>query len=72
LRRNIGRRGRCSGEYNAARAERKTALRHQQKPKAFKLTDTLKSEARDWLMMEKLSPELIAYKWKKRHCRSQS
>jgi IS30 family transposase len=66
LSRNIGSRGRCAGVYNAARAERKTANRHKAKIKSFKLTDELKSAARDWLITEKLSPELISYKWKEK------
>ena len=64
--RNIGSRGRCAGVYKAGRAERKTAKRHEQKTKSIKLTDELKSNARDWLIREKLSPELISYKWKEK------
>jgi IS30 family transposase len=48
LSRNIGSRGRCAGVYNAARANRKTANRHKSKIKSFKLTDKLKSAAREW------------------------
>ncbi|PCJ82016.1 MAG: hypothetical protein COA49_03375 [Bacteroidetes bacterium] len=40
-------------------------MRQVNKPKLFRLTDSLKRDARLWLRKEKLSPELIAARWRK-------
>ncbi|MDZ7692106.1 MAG: IS30 family transposase [Balneolaceae bacterium] len=37
--------------------------RHRDKPKHRRFTDALKAQARQWLTVEKLSPELISGRW---------
>ena len=63
LKRNIAPRGRGAGVYSAINAQRKTKLRHKTKPKPYRFTEALKEQAREWLSIEKLSPELIAGRW---------
>jgi len=60
LSRNIASRGRTSGVYIAANAERKTNLRHRYKAKCIRFTDELKEEACKRLLIDKWSPELIS------------
>src|SRR5690606_5268130 len=60
LRRNIARGGRTRGTYVAGNAQRKTDLRHRQKPKRHVFTDQMKRQAHSWLRFEKWSPELIS------------
>lgn len=64
LQRNIGKRGLHAGSYIPDLAQEKTTLRHKQKNKAVKFTDSLKNQAANWLKNEQLSPELIAVEWK--------
>lgn len=63
LKRNIAQRGRGAGVYSAINAQRKTKLRHKTKPKPYRFNEDLKGQAREWLTVEKLSPELIAGRW---------
>ncbi|RZS94579.1 IS30 family transposase [Cecembia calidifontis] len=65
LQRNTGKRGRYSGEYKAAVAQNRTDERHRLKRKRIKFTESLKEEARKFLVVDKLSPELISVTWKK-------
>jgi len=60
LTRNIAKRGKTSGEYVAANAQRKTDQRHQLKPKKMKFSFEMKDQAVKWLSVEKWSPELIS------------
>jgi IS30 family transposase len=62
LARNTALRGRTAGEYVAGNAQRKTDLRHQQKPKQVLFTVEMKDHAIKQLMIEKWSPELISVK----------
>ncbi|MCA4782502.1 IS30 family transposase, partial [Empedobacter stercoris] len=64
LQRNIGKRGLHAGSYIPDLAQEKTSLRHKQKNKAVKFTESLKNQAANWLKNEQLSPELIAVEWK--------
>jgi IS30 family transposase len=60
LRRNIALRGRTAGDYVASNAQRKTDIRHQQKPKKVLFTIEMKRHAIKQLMIDKWSPELIS------------
>jgi len=60
LSRNIAPRGFGAKQYYAANAQRKTILRHKTKRKHIRFTDQMKQQARDWLHIDKLSPELIS------------
>jgi transposase, IS30 family len=60
LRRNIAQRGRTSGHYLAANAQRRTDERHYFKPKLVKFTPEMKDQAVEWLSIKKWSPELIS------------
>ena len=60
LARNTAKRGKTSGEYVAANAQRKTDQRHQLKPKKVKFSSEMKEQAVKWLSVEKWSPELIS------------
>ena len=64
LKRNTALRGRTAGEYVASNAQRKTNLRHQQKPKQVLFTIDMKQHAVKQLMVDKWSPELISVKGK--------
>jgi len=64
LRRNIALRGRTAGDYVASNAQRKTDIRHQQKPKQVLFTVEMKRHAIKQLMIDKWSPELISVKGK--------
>lgn len=64
LKRNTALRGRTSGEYVASNAQRKTDIRHQQKPKQVLFTVDMKRHAVKQLMVDKWSPELISVKGK--------
>lgn len=64
LSRNIAQRGRTAGEYVADNAQRRTALRHQQKPKQVLFTVPMKNHAIKKLEVDKWSPELISVKGK--------
>jgi IS30 family transposase len=61
LSRNIACRGRTSGVYLATNAQRKTSLRHHQKPKQIKLSFALKQQIAAYLQYDKWSPELISH-----------
>lgn len=58
--RNIAARGRTAGVYTAENAQRKTNLRHKQKPKDVKFTQELKQIVVGYLSYNKWSPELIS------------
>jgi len=64
LSRNIAARGRTSGFYVAANAQRKTSIRHRYKPKQIKLTLELKEQIVSYLRYDKWSPEIISHKLK--------
>ena len=65
LKRSIPKRGRGSGAYSAANAQRKTTIRHKFKPKYNSFTEELKESARQLLTTEKYSPEFISAHWEK-------
>jgi transposase, IS30 family len=60
LARNVPKRGRTAGMYVAENAQRKTAERHQSKPKLVKFNAETKFLVARQLTEEKWSPELIA------------
>lgn len=62
LKRNIPKRGRGAGYYNAELAQRKTDDRHTNKAKRILFDDSLKDFCRHWLINEKYSPEQIRVK----------
>lgn len=59
LRRNTPRGGTGAFEYRAKNAQRRTELRHKEKPKAIKFNSDWRKYARDKLRDEKYSPEFI-------------
>jgi IS30 family transposase len=59
LKRNTGSRGYGATLYRAKNAQRRTALRHKEKPKKKYFTQEMKVLSRGWLMNERLSPEFI-------------
>jgi IS30 family transposase len=65
LRRNVGSRGPGAGIYRSINAQRRTDLRHQEKPKKLIFTQTMK----DWVVYklkeDKWSPELISQQGRK-------
>ena len=65
LKRNIPKRGKGAKNYVALNAQRKTDIRHAEKPKHTTFTHALKQEAKELMLHEKYSPELIAAQWKK-------
>src|SRR5829696_5565737 len=60
LKRNIAKRGRTSGFYQACNAQRKTELRHLTKPKKILFTDSMKKWVVNQLQVDKWSPEFIS------------
>jgi IS30 family transposase len=60
LKRNTPKAGCGGNEYRALNAERRTKLRHQEKPKVIRLTEEVKNISRRWLENEKYSPEIIS------------
>lgn len=64
LKRNTGKRGLHSKSYQAKVAINRTRERHRFKRKKIRFTEQLKEQARAWLEGEKLSPELIAARWR--------
>lgn len=60
LRRNMPKRGQGAGQYIACRAQAKTDHRHKHKEKAIKLTPEIKSQIRELIKEQRLSPELIS------------
>jgi len=60
LARNTAKRGRTAGEYVADNAQRKTELRHHNKPKVVKFSTQMKDHVVNWLSVEKWSPEIIS------------
>jgi IS30 family transposase len=60
LKRNVPKRGIGAGQYRAEQAQRKTILRHRNKPKVIKLDYQVKRYIIERLTQERLSPELIA------------
>ena len=65
LRRNTPRAGLGALRYWADNAQRRTALRHRDKPKHTRFTGQMKQRCRQWLEDEKYSPELISVYGKK-------
>jgi IS30 family transposase len=60
LRRNIPQGGTGSFIYRAANAQRRTHVRHLEKPKQCHFTREMKMQCRGWLIDEKFSPELMS------------
>src|SRR5664279_286968 len=60
LRRNTPMAGVGATQYWATNAQRRTRLRHQEKPKIIKLSQEVKEICRQWLENEKYSPEIIS------------
>lgn len=60
LKRNIAKRGRTAGEYKATNAQRKTDIRHTEKPKQELFTSEMKLTISSYLKNERWSPELIS------------
>jgi IS30 family transposase len=65
LRRNIPQRGIGAKIYDASLANLKAQVRHRDKPKKERFTQSLKLEAKCWMRKKHFSPELIAAQWKK-------
>lgn len=65
LHRNVPQRGLGAHLYVAEKAEAKTQGRHQLKPKRFQFTQSLKQQAKEWMLKKRYSPELVAAQWKK-------
>lgn len=65
LKRNTPQRGSGALVYDALKADKKTRNRHRTKRKRCCFTDDMKSQARNWLTQDKLSPELISARGKK-------
>ncbi len=65
LNRNIAKRGRGDLEYNASNAQRKTTLRHKNKPKKERFTNEMKTLASELMKTLKYSPELVQIAEKK-------
>jgi len=65
FKRNITKRGAGAKVYVASRAQEKTDLRHNEKHKLILFSFDLKKEAREKMMIEKFSPELISAQWRK-------
>ena len=63
LTRNVANEGPESKHYCPEHAQQLTDRRHRNKPKHQRFTDALKAQARQWLVEEKLSPELISGRW---------
>jgi IS30 family transposase len=64
LKRNVGSRGRGAGVYQSTNAQRRTNLRHQEKPKKVIFTKSMKDWIVDRLKEDKWSPELISHQGK--------
>lgn len=60
LKRNTPQAGVGATHYWATNAQRRTSLRHQEKPKIIKLSDEVKEVCRKWLENEKYSPEIMS------------
>jgi len=65
LKRNVGSRGRGAGVYHSSNAQRRTTLRHQEKPKKVIFTKSMKDWIVDRLKEERWSPELISHQGNK-------
>ena len=63
LKRNVGNDQGADNAYCPQTAQQLTDQRHRNKPKARRFTEALKDQARQWLLEEKLSPELISGRW---------
>lgn len=59
LKRNVAKRGKGAKEYHSNNAWRKTRLRHETKPKRVRFTLKMKLLIQQWMMQERLTPELI-------------
>lgn len=65
FKRNITLRGIGAKVYVASRAQKKTDLRHNEKHKRIIFSLDMKNKARQKMMIEKFSPELISAQWRK-------
>ncbi len=65
FKRNICSSGINAFKYVAGKAEEKTRQRHKFKCKQLRFTEELKLQAKQWMTVEKYSPELVAAQWEK-------
>jgi IS30 family transposase len=65
FKRNIPLRGFGAKVYVAEKAQKKTDLRHTEKYKPICFSIEMKQKARQMMMVEKFSPELISAQWRK-------
>ena len=65
LKRNTPKRGRGALTYRAVNAQRRTSIRHEEKPKLERYNSQMKAITRDMLHWEKYSPELIEVEGRK-------
>jgi IS30 family transposase len=63
LKRNVANEQPPDKDYCPSTAQKLTDQRHRDKPKHRRFSETLKDQARRWLTVEKLSPELISGRW---------
>jgi len=63
LKRNVANNDGEPNTYCPDRAQQLTDQRHCSKPKHRRFSEQLKAQARRWLTVEKLSPELISGRW---------
>lgn len=65
LNRNTAKAGKGALIYKAQNAQRRTLLRHKEKPKHKRFTSEMKQLSREWLMNKRYSPELISVEGKR-------
>lgn len=63
LKRNVANEEPPDKSYCPSSAQQLTDQRHRDKPKHRRFNEALKAQARRWLTVEKLSPELISGRW---------
>lgn len=65
FKRNVPLRGCGAKLYVAQKAQKKTDLRHYEKYKPISFSNEMKQDARQMMMVEKFSPELVSAQWPK-------
>jgi transposase, IS30 family len=65
LKRNVPQRGIGAKKYDASKAQLKTKERHSSKRKHIRFTPDLKAQAKEWILVRRLSPELVSAQWAK-------
>lgn len=68
LKRNVPRRGSGSKIYSGKKAQDKTQIRHQEKNKWIKFSESLITQMKEWMIQKRYSPELVAAQWVKDGC----